>query len=47
MVYECKIVYKHPVDLKYLDDDIKNKWYEEKDNKWYKPGIVIPYIMGR
>ena len=38
MVYECKIVYKHNMDMEFLDKDIKNKWYVEVDNKWYNPG---------
>lgn len=38
MVYECKIVYKHNMDMEFLDEDIKNKWYVEVDNKWYNPG---------
>ncbi|CCQ92983.1 conserved hypothetical protein [[Clostridium] ultunense Esp] len=38
MVYECKIVYKHPMDLKFLDDVIRSKWYQEENNKWYKSG---------
>lgn len=31
MFYECKIVYKHPMDLHFLDDEIKNKWYKSND----------------
>ncbi len=38
MIYECKIVYKDHMDIELLDDDIKDKWYQEKDNKWYKTG---------
>lgn len=37
MIYECKIVYKHFMDLKFLNNEIKDKWYQEKDNKWYSP----------
>ena len=37
MIYECKIVYKHLMDLQFLDDDIKDKWYKEENNKWYQP----------
>lgn len=35
MIYECKIVFKHHMDLELLDDDIKSKWYKESNNKWY------------
>ena len=38
MYYECSIVYKHPIDLKLLDEKIRNEWYQEDDNKWYEPG---------
>lgn len=38
MIYECKIVYKDHLDLEFLDEDIKNEWYNEEDSKWYKPG---------
>ena len=31
MFYECKIVYKHIMDLQLLDDKLKNKWYKEGD----------------
>ena len=37
MIYECKIVYKHLIDLEVLDDEIRSKWYKENDNKWYTP----------
>ena len=31
MFYECKIVYKHHMDLQLLDDKIKGKWYKSGD----------------
>ncbi len=31
MIYECKIVYKNPMDFKLLDEDVKDKWYKSDD----------------
>jgi flavin reductase (DIM6/NTAB) family NADH-FMN oxidoreductase RutF len=31
MIYECKIVYKHPMDSELLDSEVKNEWYEKGD----------------
>src|SRR5690606_39122343 len=37
MIYECKIIYKHDMDLQLLDEVIRNKWYssESKHTIYY------------
>lgn len=46
MIYECKIVYKHIIDLDILDDEIKNKWYKEENNRWYQPDDLHTVYYG-
>ncbi|WP_138203178.1 flavin reductase family protein [Haloimpatiens lingqiaonensis] len=46
MIYECKIIYKHKMDINLLDEDIKSKWYKEEDSKWYTPGDVHTIYYG-
>lgn len=31
MIYECKLIYKHLMDLKFLNEDIKKQWYKDND----------------
>lgn len=47
MVYECKIVYKHLTDLKFMDDDIKSEWYDKENSKWYTPGDIHTIYYGQ
>ncbi|WP_035290842.1 flavin reductase [Clostridium sp. KNHs214] len=46
MIYECKIVYKHSMDINLLDEDIRSKWYKEEDNKWYAQGDAHTIYYG-
>ncbi|WP_102400561.1 flavin reductase family protein [Haloimpatiens massiliensis] len=46
MIYECKIVYKHNMDINLLDEDIKKKWYKEEESKWYAPGDAHTIYYG-
>lgn len=41
MFYECKIVYKHTMDLQLLDDELKNKWYREGDRHTFYYGEIV------
>lgn len=41
MIYECKIVYKHDMDLQLLDDEVKNKWYSSEDSHTIYYGEIV------
>lgn len=41
MIYECKIVYKHDMDLQLLDDEVKNKWYSSEDGHTIYYGEIV------
>lgn len=41
MVYECKIVYKQPMDPQLLDVELKNKWYTSDDYHTLYYGEIV------
>lgn len=41
MIYECKIVYKHNMDLNLLDDEINRKWYDSNDPHTIYYGEIV------
>ena len=41
MIYECKIVYKHPMDLDTLDLAIKDEWYNKGDRHTMYYGEIV------
>jgi flavin reductase (DIM6/NTAB) family NADH-FMN oxidoreductase RutF len=41
MIYECKIVYKHPMDLNTLDLAIKDEWYNKGDRHTMYYGEIV------
>lgn len=41
MIYECKIIYKHDMDLQLLDEEIRNKWYISGDKHTIYYGEIV------
>lgn len=41
MIYECKIIYKHDMDLQLLDEEIRNKWYSSESKHTIYYGEIV------